>query len=411
MKSKAQNNKILSYVFAFSFFLLYLNAITFIWPADTNHALINLVASILPTLFFIFGKEKLGVEKKNMLLVFLLCSLQIITFLLNIEFNSHYDNVADTMNIISYIVNIVGFVIMLKQTDYDSIVLRKSIIVIISCTFLFCIYNLFVNINHLSELLNPRLASIVSFASFYKNRNNFAKLIYLSTVVLYYAKNKKIIGKRVFFLVIVVYIINLIATLSRTGIVSTLLFMLITPIIGKRKHRIKAIAVITMVTIGVLSFGMTDFINTSIVRIDTGDSGRTGIWDSAITMLKEKPIFGYGEHNAAKTLNQETDNSYFHNIVIKNLVVQGVLYVLFYMVFIIYNGKKPLHNKNSNVRNIIIATYFSLTAYCMFEGFDFFNFGLFNSLATMIMFILPNVYNANNEIPMAVIEDEKRNEN
>lgn len=380
-------------VTAFSIFMLYMFVIISNFVHGINFAILNFIFSILPMICIIF-KFRIKSKKNYFVLIFLFMSiLKMISTLVNINHLSNSQMIIDFCYCISFFISFFGYIIFKdnyeKAKDYKEGFKYTSLIIIIF-TLVFSLYNIIVNAGQFALFSNVALRYSISFSSFYGNRNNFSIMLLIGIIVLHFSYYNKYIENKIIYIVLLIFfIINLLLTLSRTAIISLLLYYFIYYFFSKKNNKQRFMLLVFFIGGIVIlnNHNVVNFMNNFIIRKEVGLSSRTDIWIEALKLAKNCFVIGYGETYSSNLLYKQIGNFYFHNVLIKNIVCDGLLFGIMYIILCLNNLKRVLRlNKN---KIICLASIISIFAYGMTEHFDIFYFGLMNFTLTFIFMYLP----------------------
>lgn len=156
--------------------------------------------------------------------------------------------------------------------------------------------------------------------------NQATPLIIISLVllVLYYHKEKKISLALIVYAIIIVS--NSLLMGSATCVAGVIVFFVFL-IISNRYSRVFNIrtALIFVILIFLLfvvfrAQNMFEFFIVNVLHRDVGFSARTGIWDKAMQLIKEKPLIGYG----CRTFSTIVGDRHAHNMYLQIILQSGL---------------------------------------------------------------------------------------
>lgn len=353
-----------------------------------NIAFFNFLCSIIPSLIMII-KFGIHIPKKYIIPIVIISAIKIINLIDCFRILNLYDIMTTIIYDMSILINlffIYGVLINTRKPYYFKYI-HKSILVIVT---VFCLYNIFININSIKYILSINDAYFYNFSSFFPNRNNFAMFLVLSFICLQYLKGN--IDKRLLINLIQILIaINILFTFSRTGIVSLIIFFVFTNIKNNWKSILIILYLILSLIILLMQPNIISFVLNILIRPEIGLSGRTQIWETATQLILERPLIGYGQVAASVILKTIEDTKVFHNFIIKSLVTGGILMLLslFYLLNNSLNMAVYIMKNHNKVGRIIIGSMIILLLYAITEEMNFFSFSLFDSLWTLLIFIIP----------------------
>ena len=109
------------------------------------------------------------------------------------------------------------------------------------------------------------------------------------------------------------------------------------------------------------NFPLVSFIITKVLKKSVNFTQRDVIWDEAIRMIKEKPIFGHGSRPALKVANDfASEYSHSHNQFLQKLNESGVFGLAIFLYFHYELIRKVDHSRNIWERLILIAAVFAI---------------------------------------------------
>lgn len=184
-----------------------------------------------------------------------------------------------------------------------------------------------------------------TFKGIYDNKNYFTTISSVSLISsLWLILNNKNYKYSIFLFS---NIILLISTGSRTGVVSLFIIMLCLPFIIYNGNTLRNIlkVMLSIMILGLICILVLKKIELpALSRLlapesSDGSTGfeRTGYWDAAIPLFKQKPIFGWG-NSAADYYISNSNTLYnwgFHNTYLIILVENGIIGSFFYSCFFI----------------------------------------------------------------------------
>lgn len=257
-----------------------------------------------------------------------------------------------------------------------------------------CIFNIIMNFTVIKNILSISQAYQYSLSSFFTNRNTFAKYLYLGVIacVMQYANTRK---KR-FIFVCLLFFLTLIITLSRTGLYSTLIFIIVLILLQYKRNKALYTGIILlslMVIVSLFSLDITrNFILNIVIRSDVGLTGRENIWKYTFSLLKGyEVIFGYGENVVDSMVYDLMGTRTIHNGFISVIVSGGLIEVSLYLMLICNLILKVISIGKNNliVSNILLASLISLLAYSMFEDIVLLEPSASNLIMTLFNVVIP----------------------
>ena len=271
--------------------------------------------------------------------------------------------------------------------------LKKFIIFILIC----CTYNIIININNFTQILNFN-NKYIGFSSFFNHRNGFGQLLFLGIIsnfiILIYNKNIK------YYVTLFIMVFNLLLTFSRTSILSTLVFVIIYYLLNlfhknNKKRILHAILLLSIFCIAAFycinNIKIINFFNFYIFRREDGLSGRDIIWKIALSKMNGiKLLTGNGIGTTASLLNNYgLTNS--HNSVIEILLTGGIPFLIFYILIVSNIIKNILLFEDNQYKKVYLSFIVSFLVYIMFEKVLLFSTGYAPIIFTIFLVIIPKL--------------------
>lgn len=383
------------------YFGMFISNFFVIIDRTTTFWLINLAGYLVFFICFLKGK------KTNLLSIGLAACLISASFF-TVAFHSHhiFDNTKSlglNVNIIIVSCNIILFFddkdFYISTNDFISICKLVFILGIISS-----IYNLLDNYKSLTLIFNTYNSYTIASRSFFDNKNTFGAVCMLSIASgLYLIFNVKRHTK-VIILGLVLLVLNLIISFSRTALLSTGIFAFIYLLLIFRskekfdnwqKKYFKMIKCLILI-LAISAFGLfifnpkiNNFVINMVFRKDFGDAGRKEIWLDGLGYLNGGIVdslfgIGYSQMNYYGT-------TYLHNVYLELFVSGGLLKCLVYFAILL----KPIVNyrrtKNKSLANYLsIAMLLSYLVYAFFESQIIFELGIVPFLFMTLIYMTPN---------------------
>lgn len=358
------------------------------------------------------GMLRFGENKKAciILLLFIISQLVVLVFSHN---NSFYK---ELVNILVFAVN--GFIIIgachYKLTLSQA---QKFMRWFVQFSIAACIYNFFINYGIIVKVILGLNNKYVQISSFLPNRNTFGFLLVCAIYALLFIMNLHYEKWHLFAFILFVF--NLILTMSRTSIIATAIIIIceivymciskditIKMVLEKifssmqlvRKH---GVIIFTLCILFIISFAgilyqgnfRGDSFQSQILR--TGDisnaSGRFGLWEMAVSIWKENPIFGVGRFQAVSVLEQAGSSlNQFHNAYIEALVSYGVFGLCLMLTLFIWIIVRILKSTlNNNIKVVLISFYLSIAFQSLLETRIRFACGLVDTFTIFFIVLIP----------------------
>lgn len=353
----------------------------------------------IQTIIMIFAiRQKIFyISNKKIYLLLLFIIIQIGSQAVMYLIDKHIE-LLDIINILCVALNFFIFVICVPKFEVkkqDIIEFMKKMVIL---GVIACIYNIVINgldMIHLSKLDSSYSAS---FSSFFSNRNQFGIFVLICIISNLYLKN---INKKRYLIINLLFIINLILTMSRTSIMGLVLIYVIKYYLDfkkiSKKQIFNFIIILLLITLVVVYLCIsTDIVEVFVrlfIRKETLEtaSGRTEVWKNGLKIALDRNILtGVGRFKAieinqkeyASTLNQ------FHNMYIETFVSFGISGLIIFLTFLIAVLKIVKHSNCDN-KNIIIATFVTFLFVLSFESFCKFSAGYVDTIFIIYLFSIP----------------------
>lgn len=353
----------------------------------------------IQTIIMIFAiRQKIFyISNKKIYLLLLFIIIQIGSQAVMYLIDKHIE-LLDIINILCVALNFFIFVICVPKFEVkkqDIIEFMKKMVIL---GVIACIYNIVINgldMIHLSKLDSSYSAS---FSSFFSNRNQFGIFVLICIISNLYLKN---INKKRYLIINLLFIINLILTMSRTSIMGLVLIYVIKYYLDfkkiSKKQIFNFIIILLLITLVVVYLCIsTDIVEVFVrlfIRKETLEtaSGRTEVWKNGLKIALDRNILtGVGRFKAieinqkeyASTLNQ------FHNMYIETFVSFGISGLIIFLTFLIAVLKIVKHSNCDN-KNIIIATIVCFWILGSFESFCKFSAGYVDTICIIYLFSIP----------------------
>lgn len=320
-----------------------------------------------------------------------------------------YFNVNEYIFIASLALNVLFFLILIPKFDvtYEQLVvfIEKMIFIgVISVAV-----NLVLNFRMITNLSAITNSYSVNFSSFFPNRNQFGLFMLIISILnalLITIKNKKV-NK----VLQVVFIINLILSMSRNSILGLVIFYIVRFISSKtsrgkdfrvRPKHIFILSLAVIFTSILLSIVLNNVIiqnkiSELFIRADNleSGSGRFDTWGNGINIaFNHNIIFGVGRYLAIHLNHILYHNGleYFHSLYVEKLATHGViglLWLLYVMSYVLLRVKKS--ELKTGVKSIAIGSIISFWIFSIFETTTRFSIGYADSIFLIFFFTFPLV--------------------
>lgn len=387
--------------------------------------LVYLFQTVLLIYMFKDGILQFGRYKKAYIILFLF----IITQLVVLVFSRNNSFYRELVNIIVFAIN--GSIIIGASHYKLTLNQAKNFMqYFVQFSIAACIYNLFINYSIIVKVILGLNNKYVQISSFLPNRNTFGFLLVCAIYALLFIMNFHYEKWHLFAFIL--FIFNLMLTMSRTSILATaiiiiceIVYMCFSKKITMKKFFGKifssmqllkehGVIISTLCALFIISFAGIlyqgnfhgDSFQSQILR--TGDisnaSGRFGLWEMALSIWKENPIFGVGRFQAVSALEQSGSSlNQFHSAYIEALVSHGVLGLCLILVLFIWIIIRILKSTlNNNIKVVLISFYLSIAFQSLLETRVRFACGLVDTFTIFFIVLIPLL------LANAYIEDGKQ---
>ncbi len=395
------------------FIIILINYIPLILPnmvskesfgVGTIHMMICFIIEILILVSYLLKKVKLEKETKINLALLgivtaILIAVQVVSYITtgNLSF-------MDIMNIGCIFINLLLLVVGMLNIKVNEEHIYTFFKCIIYMGLAACLVNVILYFKEILITLGfVKSKEWVNIKSFFANRNQFAFFLYLGLIADFMIMQKS--NKLIYKIVLPIFILNLILTMSRTGIMVVLimfgLMFLFTDKISRKSKIITIVALLIMAIIGILAIRMCvpklwNTIDKYFLRIERIKdlSGRTDIWAVGIDLLSSSPlnvIFGVGRFKSTSLLDIDGKVfTQFHNIYLDILLTAGIVgLVYFAFIYFIVIKKVMKSDLSKKCKNLYIVMYITYGIYIMFESFGRFSIGSSDTICLIFFITIP----------------------
>ena len=361
-------------------------------------AVFNLILSMVPFIYVIIKSKNMKLYKGNSnLILYLIIIVRIITSVfsyINLNGQMILEQICYDISLIIFIIAFVS-IDLSKSANYKFKYFPKTIVIM---ALLYCIYNISVNISNLFLFTDIKYRYLISFSSFFTNKNLFGEFLMLAIFSLEFAKNNNK-SKVFYFLLKTFFVINMFLTLSRNAILCFCIFELLLMIIRKQYKKAFVLITIVLIVYGLNIYNVRNLFVNYILRADSLTSGRDSIWKMCYEYFLHRPILGYGELYISNIINGLTGVTSMHSWYFKILLNGGLINLVCYLFLIgsivIQTFRKLKRNKSHF--DIIFSCIISLLVYGVFEEINLFEFGLISIIMTMYFCFIPKIYGSGGE--------------
>jgi len=357
-------------------FLLFLSGITAKFPIIIIHNAVTYFFAGYCIVTFIYSL----IYKKNIYNKFLVSWIVIwLIWILISGVNSNYPTLVYMPIIRSFIffitlLVIYRYIVSIKRMDYILLSFKYiGIVIALSIIIEFGLANF--------QLFNSH-GSLMRYSGIYSGVNAAGYVISISIIVTFYHWINKKQNNDIYSFIIM--FLGMMLTGSRAALV-LVLFTFLFFFFGKMINKKIFVSAIVFIISGFLFCLMKFNSILSLLRLDSGNNGRTEIWESAINVIKEYPIFGCGygalQMESIKYLKGDINNLAFqatlgnaHNLFLGISAEVGLiglfilLILLFYVLIKLVNGNQ-INKLNSkyNIYRILLSFFIAFLIRSLFE--------------------------------------------
>lgn len=358
-----------------------------IWVWDVIVIIVFLIINIIYTKKI--DKRSLKLAVPFFLVMFIQCIIYV--FALS---NGHVDPLYIALPLI-YSIHFINIFCLLQNQEnkeYEPLLFFKYFVLFAS---LACIYNILKNFGVMTNI-NNITNKYINISSFFTQRNAFGQLLYLAVFSNIYIINR--IKDKKYYFTLVLILLNLILSFSRTSIFSTIIFLFL--FYGKKyinlKHKKNLILLLLIITILVIALllishnpHLKGLIDNFILRKEDGLTGRDTLWASALNMLTGVGfIFGYGL-GSSNIIMSKYGLTNSHNTIIELLLTGGIILLCLYLIIYIHIVKRILGTEDNLFKNAYSSFLISFIAYSFFEKIIIFSTGYASVAFTIFVAAIP----------------------
>lgn len=196
--------------------------------------------------------------------------------------------------------------------------------------------------------------------------NTYIRYFIIAIVVFYFVYARKEIIRNILYLMMLA---TMVYVLSGNGIICLTVFLAYIYLVdkGKLKRLINArtalicgaVLYILIVFLRTTSFA-SSFINQYLGK-DMTFTGRTLLWDRAMVLISQQPLFGYGVYDYDLLISSANGQAYSaHNTVLQMMLMGGITVLITFMLLVFVSGRKVERSKNTFGKNMIIMAMLTM---------------------------------------------------
>lgn len=373
-------------------------------PASASTLMMGTAFAIEAILLAIVYFREIKITKEFKINIGILCFILVSLSIVQIV-NFFYGNIVlnDVMNIAIKIVTIFLLFCCVIDLKTDEENIFKVMKLFLYTMLIACLYSLGYFI---IRKVFFHTGSYINIRSFFGNRNQFAFSLLLAIIANTFMIEKQF--KKRYIVTLIIFIINILLTCSRTAIIAMVLFeflyfLLISNFTKKWKIEIILLALILANIIFILLVLIVpqkiENVLMNLVRVESiaTFSGRTNIWKIGIEKWTTNPLtvtLGTGRFKAVNELVvQNKKFSHFHNIIIETLVSGGIV-ELAYIIYIYATVLRKLLKSNIQLKYkklYIIAFICYIISMCM-ESYGRFSLGYQDTICIVFFVTIPILF-------------------
>ena len=347
------------------------------------------VLQLIIFISFIYSSSKNHFPSIILALIF--ACVQLISIILNSYLGIQYNNL-DFINILSRAINFAlffGVIYMCVTNEKQIIIFLKYLL---NLTMLACAYNIISNAENILLISNITNSYHVDFKSFFVNRNQFGSFLMVSLIAQFYLWHFNEV-KKIDYLKLLFIIVNIILTLSRGAFITTIVFLAVYFFINRGRRSLYLFLSCLLVLFLFIVMTNVDLNNIfeKLIRVESGYSGRIGIWQMGIDVANINLISGVGYFTGLEIAQfKGFVFDQFHSIYIDSLVSGGFLELTMLVFLLVFMLVKVISsNLDRNLKSIYISSLIGVMFLGVFESVSFFSIGFVDSLYTIFFISLP----------------------
>lgn len=362
----------------------------------TNFIAIMYVIEAL-ILLTILMKNRISINMTQFGILILFFIVLLITQLYNVSIGRQI-NINDIINILAKVFNIFILFIVITKVRINKDHFIKFVKLVLFLGLISCIYNIVKNFDDMLNINNLASSYEAEFNSFFANRNQFGIFMVISMISTFFVLDKE--NKIIYKLLIPIFIINLILTMSRTSILAIIIFIIVRECMNlTAKRALKNIYI--CLALGIIMYNVlipyTGLINKMFIRGESisNASDRTDIWNMGLDVaMNNNFITGLGYFSAqeiAKGMGFEYTQ--FHSLYVDTLVSGGVV-ELALLAYIFYFLIKKIKESeiDRKMKYNFYAMYVAFIILSIFESCSFFSIGYVDTIFTIYFITIPILY-------------------
>ena len=344
-----------------------------------------------------FFFERNGLKVTRRILVAWVFSVPYLLTLLMSALSRGILNPFDLINVAARFISVSLLYVFPYEFSFSENGLKRFMTRIVVLACIASVYNTAINFRGILNIRYIASSYEVRFSSFFLNRNSFGQFLLFGMMANSLLWMKVPSARRWLVATYVLFAVNLFATLSRTAMLSCLVFFSVFSFGKSRKKAIYLFVVlmasVTLILLVEITQFRSEFIRNIVLRLDVGTTGRISIWREGLEILsKTSWVFGTGYLLGRQFLVSGTQ---FHSFLIEALVGGGLVELIILFTFLMLLIMGVLRNLKGFDRDACVfysAAYAAFLCYSVFESPSFFSMGFVDTVFTVFFVTVPLVY-------------------
>ena len=364
---------------------------------QSNAMLFNIVVLALFLFYSLYYFTHVKTINMGGLILFLLfASCQLATLHISRQLNQFYPFDKLDVNYVISPVYILLFYGVFNKYKLTGTYLDKFMQMYIYLMLYASLYNFIVNYGDIRNLLRLAGADQVSFSSFFEDRNTYGKFLHYGCISAICSYDRT--SRKAYLYVIVFLIMNLVLTLSRTSVLSLLIFILIYALASSKSvwRDFFLMVLIAGAIVGFLASDnlISDFVISFLVRPERGLTHRDFIWAEGWKIFVENDVFFGSGYSAAKSMIENYSGYGFHSGYLMALTSIGLCGFLF-MAFFICRSFRNVYfiiRLDRKTGAAFLGVLLSFLAMAVTESVMIFQSSTISFVSTVMIVMLPQCY-------------------
>lgn len=302
----------------------------------------------------------------------------------------------DLINVFAKAITLFLFFSLPKNIYLKKDILSKFYFYMIIFGLIACGYNIIINFNYIVNFFSISSSYELALKSFFSNRNQFGSFLFIELTLVETYRKKTKMNKNILLTISLIFIINLILTMSRGALLATVVFYMYVFFMNKGKYTLKFLSGIVVSSFLLMILRSQNFLFTfvrnMIIRPESGTTGRSDIWSIGLSVLVENNIFtGLGLNTALREAKSKgLLLEQFHSFYIEVLLSGGIFELMFVfgtIIFVILYVKKSTLVRQE--KSIIYGRLIGFLSLGFFESVGLFSIGYVDIFFSIFLITLP----------------------